>query len=204
MIFQHPFTATIAGPTQSGKSTFVFKLIDNVKTLISPPPQKIVYCYSIHQDIFNKYKHVQFQQGLPDVDQFDGKQRVLLILDDLMAECNNAVSNIFTRGSHHLNISVIYLTQNLFFGSKHNRTMSLNTHYLILFKNPRDVGQITYLSRQMQVPHLVDAFRDATKTNFGYLVVDLKPSTDDDVRLRTGIFPGQTEYAYINSASKAI
>src|SRR5258706_1291764 len=52
--------------------------------------------------------------------------------------------------SHHRNVSVLYLTQNLFFKSKHSRTMSLNSHYIIVFKNPRDVTQIKTLAAQMR------------------------------------------------------
>ena len=46
-------------------------------------------------------------------------------------------------------MSVIFLTQNLFHKNKHMRTISLNAHYLVLFKNPRDVEQFTTLARQM-------------------------------------------------------
>ena len=40
----------------------------------------------------------------------------LVVLDDLMSQCSNdqGVADLFTRGSHHRGISVLYLTQNLF------------------------------------------------------------------------------------------
>ena len=41
-------------------------------------------------------------------------------------------------GSHHRNLSVIYTVQNLFHQGKGNRSKSLNSHYLVLYKNPRD------------------------------------------------------------------
>jgi len=56
----HPFTALVAGPTGSGKSTFVFKLIENVDFAISPPPSRIVYCYCEYQPAFDAYPHVDF------------------------------------------------------------------------------------------------------------------------------------------------
>ena len=49
--FIHPFTAIIAGPSSSGKSIFCMRLIRNAQECIAPPPERIVYCYSIYQTI---------------------------------------------------------------------------------------------------------------------------------------------------------
>ena len=65
--------------------------------------------------------------------------RHLLVLDDMMG--GNAIQSIvdwFTRKAHHRNTSVIYITQNIFDRAPQNRTISLNVHYLVLFKNPCD------------------------------------------------------------------
>ena len=123
--FMHPFTAIIAGPSQSGKSMFCMRLISNARECIAPPPERIVYCYSVYQPLFDRYPNVEFVEGLPDLNMFDGDKRTLLIIDDLMQETNETVSKLFTRVSHHKNVSVIYLTQNLFNNNKHNRTISL-------------------------------------------------------------------------------
>ena len=40
-IFKHPFAAVLAGPTMSGKSTWVKQLLENAMTMISPPPARI-------------------------------------------------------------------------------------------------------------------------------------------------------------------
>ena len=59
------------------------------------------------------------------------------MLDDQMIDASKdkLIVNIFTRGSHHRNLSVIYIVQNLFYQGKDSRSTSLNCHYLILFKN---------------------------------------------------------------------
>src|SRR6059036_1131728 len=111
MNFKHPFTAIVAGPSGSGKTVFTTKLISHAAALIDPPPQKILWCYGAYQNFFNEMKNVEFHDGLPDVNSFDGSQRTLLILDDLMHETDDRVSQIFTRVSHHKNLSVLYLTQ---------------------------------------------------------------------------------------------
>lgn len=138
-MLQHPFTAVVAGPTGCGKSQFVLRLIDNVREMIEPPPTRIWYSYGEYQPIFNNYPQVYFHEGLPQLSDaaFDGLEPTLLILDDLMPETNELVANTFTKLSHHRNMSVVYLTQNVFDKNKFARTISLNAHYLVLFKNPR-------------------------------------------------------------------
>ena len=198
--WKHPFTAIVAGPTGCGKTVFTFKFISESQDFITPSPEKIIYCYGEYQEIFSNYPHVTFIEGLPDISQFDGKQRTLVILDDLMTETNDSVSNIFTKVSHHRNVSVVYLSQNLFYKSKQNRTMSLNAHYMVLFKNPRDAVQVATLARQMypgRSKFLAEAFKDATDKAYGYLLIDLKPDTEEKYRIRTNIFPGERQYVYV-------
>ena len=200
LAFKHPFTATVAGPTGCGKTQFTFKLIENANEMLSPPPSKIYYCYGEYQSLFANYPHVIFNEGLPDITNFDGRQPVLLVIDDLMQETNDTVANIFTKISHHRNVSVLYLTQNIFPKNKYARTISLNSHYLVLFKNPRDAGQIAVLSRQMYPngsKFAVEGFRDATAKPYGYLLIDMKPDTDEKHRLRTNIFPGELTHVYV-------
>ena len=197
---RHPFTALVAGPTGSGKTRFVFKLIENARVMIEPPPRRVVYCYGEYQELFKKYPDVEFRQGLPNLEDFDGRQPVLLIVDDLMNEANESVANMFTKGSHHRNVSVTFLVQNLFHKNKHVRTISLNSHYMVLFKNPRDASQFASLARQMypnKSAFAVEAYKDATREPYSYLLVDLRPEQDEELRLRTDIFPGETQYVYV-------
>jgi predicted AAA+ superfamily ATPase len=51
-IFKHPFTCTISGPTQSGKTWLIKKILSFNATLFDKPPQKIIYCYSTWQKNF--------------------------------------------------------------------------------------------------------------------------------------------------------
>jgi hypothetical protein len=118
--------------------------------MIVPPPHRILYCYGEYQTSFDAFREkVEFVEGLPSPERFDGRLHTLLVLDDLMAEADELVANIFNKISHHRNVSVFFMTQNLFHKNKHMRTMSLNAHYLIPFKNVRDVTQFATLARQM-------------------------------------------------------
>ena len=98
-----------------------------------------------------------------------------------MKETNRSVTNLFTEGSHHYNCSVIYIVQNLFNQNKENRTISLNSHYIVVFKNPRDDSQIVHLAKQSYPsrPKIVhEAFLDATSKPFGYLLFDFTQNKD--------------------------
>ena len=98
---------------------------------------------------------IEFVKGIPtalEQDAYlDHNKRNLIVIDDQMieAERDNRIVNLFTKGSHHRNLSVIYIVQNLFHQGKGNRSISLNSHYLVLFKNPRDKLQILTLAKQM-------------------------------------------------------
>ena len=201
--FKHPFTCVLAGPSGSGKTTFIYKLITNVERLITPPPDEIIYCYSewqpMYQELQEKF-NVLFFEGLPDTDSFTPDRVRLIIIDDLMNEVNEKVTRLFTKESHHRGVSVIHITQNLFSKHKEQRTITLNTHYIVLFKNPRDVSQITHLASQMypgKGVYMKEAYKLSTTKPFGYLLVDLKQDTPDEMRLRSDIFSTTKQVVFL-------
>ena len=106
-------------------------------------------------------------QELITDDQIDPSKINLIILDDLMDESkdNGVLSKLFTKRLHHRNISVVFISQNLFIQGKYTRTISLNSHYMIIFKNPTDKAQFSHLARQMfpdNTRYLNECFMDAT------------------------------------------
>ena len=116
------------------------------------------------------------------------------------ASNNEKLSQIFTKYSHHYNISCIYLLQNLFPKGPQARTISLNAHYIILMKNNRDRAQIRHLASQVypgNTKFLIEAFKDATKLPFSYLLFDFKNDSNETIRVRTGILPNEKMFTYI-------
>ena len=78
------------------------------------------------------------------------------------------------------NLSIIYLTQNVF--HKNQREISLNSDYMVISKNPQDKTQFTNLARQFmprKYKFLLWAFEDATKLPRSYLLPKMRPDTDD-------------------------
>jgi hypothetical protein len=196
MPWVHPFTSVISGQTGSGKSVFVRRFVHNIRHMLTPLPARILWCYGEYQTLYGTVNGVDFQQGLPDLDNLDPTEKHLIILDDLMDETDQRVASLFTKKSHHRNISVMYIVQNLFHRGKHHRTISLNAHYMVVFKNPRDVSQIMALAHQMyhqRTKYFLEAY---TAQPHGYLVIDMKQETPDIFRLRSHIFPGEKQIAY--------
>ena len=201
---KHPFTGIVAGPTGCGKSTWVINLITYQKDMIDPVPEQIIWFYGEWQPLYDTLSGmVEFREGLADLTTLKTKKPTLVIIDDLMTETDKSVSNLFTKGSHHRNLSVLHLVQNVFDKNKHTRTISLNAHYLVIFKNPRDASQITHLAKQMYPGHvrfLQEVFGDATLEAYGYLFIDLKQETPEHLRLRTKIMPNETQYVYMRKS----
>jgi energy-coupling factor transporter ATP-binding protein EcfA2 len=199
--FRHPTTVLVAGPTGCGKTEFVYKLL-TTREAIQPTPQRIIFIYSEWQPAYDRMKQA-LQSTIEFVKDYEPKAlyesispavRNMLVLDDQMDSENmkgNTLCKFFTQGSHHRNLTVLYIVQNLFNQDRSMRTVSLNSHYLVLFKNPRDMTQIRTLATQMypkQASFLMDAFDDATSKPFSYILLDLRSDTPDEIRVRARMF----------------
>ena len=62
---------------------------------------------------------------------------------------NKKFADLFTKGSHHMNLSVIFISQNLFHQGKQMRTIGLNCHYIIVMKSARGKAQLSHLGRDL-------------------------------------------------------
>jgi len=117
------------------------------------------------------------------------------VLDDLLDSAySTKVSQLFTEGSHHRNISLVLITQSLFHQGPSSRVVSLNSMYIVVFKNPRDKTQIVHLARQVY-PENISGFHktylDVCKDPHSCLFLDFTQSTNSLLRFRTKIFPGE-------------
>lgn len=188
----------VAGGRKAGKTEFTKSVLRGVSEIIEPIPERIVWCYIKHQpELYRELMiintTIEYVEGIPvDLDEmFNRKQKNLIILDDMMDEVaqDDRVSKLFTRGRHD-NLSVIFLTQNLF--HKKQRNISLNSDYIVIFKNARDQSQIQHLAKQFMpgnTKFLMEAYKDATQRPHSYLLLDATPTTDDKYRIRSNILP---------------
>ena len=192
---QHPFGMLVAGPSSSGKTWWIQQLLQN--KFIEPMPTHFVWCYAqwqpLYDQLLEQFPMMEYVKGIPDdiMSRWNPQNTNLLIIDDLMAQMDDKVSQLYVQGSHHLNLSVITVLQNLFPKGRDPRTVSLNSQYILLLKNPRDCLQVATLGSQMYPGNgkkLVTAYREATKRPYSYLLVDLKQNTPEECRLRTNLF----------------
>lgn len=148
--FKHPFSAIVSGPSQAGKSQWIAKLLRHAQSMIIPQPKEIHICYSQWQPLYDSFNGAVFHQGLVDIESLNPLIPKLLVLDDLMellaTKEGETISQVFMKHSHHKNISIILITQNMFQKGSYMRTCQLNSHYQIVFKNPRDKTQINCLA----------------------------------------------------------
>ena len=208
-----PFSVFVSGPSQSGKTRFTQQILNNVeKGVLSKPIKKIVYAYSKWQPAFQEMRDndasMTFYEGLPTKEELtewtkDGED-LLLVLDDLVYRVIQSFDymELFLIYVHHLKVSVIFISQNLFPQGKYSRVISLNCQYLVLFKNPRDNFQIRYLATQLyprNTSSSLDAYDKATQKPYSYLLVDLSVSAKREYALRTGIFPGDLLSVFMKS-----
>ncbi len=220
-----PFVMQVCGPSQSGKSEWVGKLISQHEELLEKKIDK-VYWHSPHGNLpesLAKYKNIVVKKHLPwakrkqldcdddkddddddsdddDSDDEGTRKHRLMVIDDFAGEVKNSseMTELFTRGSHHRGISVVQITQNLFWKSSDARTRTLNVHYLVLMRQTRDLQQIRLLGRQAaQSPGdqaaVMDAYKDATsQRNYSYLLISFHPRDTRALMLRTNIFANES------------
>jgi hypothetical protein len=194
--FKTPSRWIIFGPSGSGKTSFVINLLKSIK-MFKNKLNRIVYCTGGGRPIITEINgiKIEFYKNFNEklLNSFKSKQNNLLILDDNMHSFVNdiLISDLFTKYSHHKNITVILLLQNLFPKSKFNRDISLNSNYIVLMKNPRDRQQIKLLANQIcggKENYVFESYKNATELHpYSYLLLDLNQTTPFELRVRTKV-----------------
>jgi len=172
----------VAGPTQVGKTTFICNLLKVADEMFTKKPDFVLLFYNAYQPKYN----FMLRRGLIDeiskvdsaityddleekLEPFKDGNGSLVIFDDLMSDAKTSLEKIFTTLGHHVNASLIYVTQNLFYKSPTQRNISLNLHYTVLMKIRKDLTQIRYLANQLCPPdpkYIMNAYEDATRHPF--------------------------------------
>lgn len=204
-----PFTMIVAGPTSSGKTWWVTQLLANFQNVTTFKPSggrktNVLWCYGQWQDLYSKpipNTNTQHFKGLVNNNLKSvthGPSPDVIVIDDLMNETVNdpMLANMFTRESHHQNVSVIFIIQNLYVQGKRIRDITLNTQYLVLMKTKRDMRQIINLGNSImygEAKYFKWAYIRATENMpYSYLFCHLHPKSNDTLKLCTWILPNES------------
>lgn len=212
--FKLPMNLICAGPTFSGKSSFVRRILENKEHIFAPePPGHTIWITgsAVTPDdqklVDEKLVDELTQNLIAEQDLYEKSAQfptgILVIYDDCLnlTEKNDSIKNLFVRG-RHANVSTIFITQNLFSKGPNFRTISLNASYIAIFRNVRDKTQIQHFARQFSPQNtkfVIQSYEDATKYPFGYLFIDMKMDSAEKIRMRTNLFaengdPGMIVY----------
>ena len=190
--FRTPARILVVGPSGCGTTAFTENLVLNNLDLFETPPSTIHYCYRAWQEGFQpiRQRGIVFHEGIPTPRELTQwfPHGGLLIMNDLMNEGSGEknVLDLFTKYSHHQNVTVIYLCQDMFPTGRYTKSISRNAHYVVAFKNPRDqlgVHNLLLQSFSTTWKDARDVFLQTTSRPFGYLLIDLHSASSDEVRL---------------------
>ena len=187
----------VVEPSGCGKTELIFKMLSG-NTFYSKF-NHIIFLYREMQHIyikmeqklgmiFKKYANLVFLNNL---------ENYLLIIDDSCEEIYNDKEFVkLATAGRHKKINVIYIKHNLYQQSKWSRTIDLNTSHIILFKSARNIQQVEFLGKQLNLDKfLKHYYQFATKEPFGHLLIDLDPKTSDCLRYCSNITePGPTVF----------
>ena len=191
-----PCGAMVAGPSKSGKSTFLMKLVRNAAHVFKPAPQSILYAYGIYDARVHLFQRLgaKLINTLPTDEMLESLQKpALVIIDDLMsAATDKYLQELYTKKAHHMNLAVFFVTQYLF--TKEARVARMNSDYLFIMRSPSSALHIRTIGQQLfpgRLKYFTSAYDQATDVPYKYLMIDVHPASHLAFRLRGNIFPGE-------------
>lgn len=200
----HPATVIVCGGSGSGKTVLTLRMLQHHREVFAnlPARPRILWCYGVDQPVFANNANNQeivFVSGIVSESTLKKSKPDILVVDDLLQEQSKTglMQSLFIKLSHHCNITVIYITQNLF--DKTQVVLKRNAHYIILMRSPSDKSQVSILGRQLfprrkqLLEHFHESYDDATKDPFGYLFIDVSPTSDEKQKLKTNIIPTRSQ-----------
>lgn len=198
-----PFSYSLFGSSQSGKSYFIRQFIKKLDEVIDRKTSHIFYFYNKWQkefdDLLEKYSEkIEFIQGIVttkwveenlDLPPSSGRKSVpLIIVDDGGRLITEDTVQVFQIAVHHYFFNLLFSFHSLYSNRPEHRAISLNSSYLHIQKNTRDVSFVSVLAKQIEgvgnSRRFIDIYKEATSNPYSYLLVDLRQTTPRSRQLR--------------------
>jgi len=209
MKLQTPCALCITGPSQSGKSTFILKLIKYRDQMFNQTFKRLIYCQPanlcirgnpVFEQILKEFPTAELVCGLPDVTKLNldmDTSPKCIIIEDLMVELMNSAEmvHLFTVQVHHSNLTVLASNHNHFYNSRFAKSLSRNIGYKVFFYNRLDLRELKMISAQISnnSNFLIECFNflmSKFSNNNAYILIDGSfQSKMKSLFVRSHIFP---------------
>lgn len=198
-----PFCMIITGASQSGKTFWLLKLLKNRDRLIDNTFINIIYFYGQETINLADFEEINITcvAGIPDDGDFSMysgniNDKVLFIFDDLLIKISNNknIAQLVLNKTHHENISVIFLSQDLFYKGSQRLTINRQAHYIVLLKTILDKQPYSIFAKKFEPNNsriILDIFNKILNDDnieYGYVFIDGKVNTPEKARIRYNIF----------------
>lgn len=195
--------AFLFGSSGSGKSTYIHHLLSDLERYFSPVPSRVLYFHrTLANEDFLLNDKIELRSDDPSnlVAEVEGDpnslKNALIILDDALNYVEGkAVVSLFTRLSNHSDISLIFVSQQLFGAHSSLRTVYLNCNHFCLFSSPNDPSSVNILSSRLfplKPRFLSDALRQVSQQSpYSPLHISTRPNfVLDQFRVFSGLLEG--------------
>ena len=200
----HPSTTLLTGPSNSGKTQLLSKILKNKDNLFEGEKFQTILFYSHWQPIYKEWLTngliVHAHQGVPNTPEFKAlcsyytlANGVSVIFDDLGSQILKNLEffeDLFVVLSHHMKIAVFLVLHNLY--ERGLRKISLNSTRIILTNSSRDSSQIQFFARQ-SFPRSKNFLPSVYKyicenQSYGYLVLDFSQNRSPYLKVTSNWF----------------
>ena len=185
-LLKKPFSMLVAGSSMAGKTTDILSWLARPEDIFESLYDKILYISgSGMQKIFNSpaLKDVIFSQDIDDLKNLKFLENgTLVILDDLLAEVasDQHLVSICTKVVHHSNVSLIFLSQTVFFNSGPFKILKDNLQYVYV-KQFSAHHKLKFFATQMglnQREFMIAYEYVVSKYRYGGILIDLNIRSD--------------------------
>lgn len=217
-VFSHPTQIIISGPTKAGKTTLTTQILCNREKMFPEPGLREIYWFytmeSSTERIRDQLLGVNFIQGHPTLhklESMDASVPKLVVLDDMQDMTDKKstfeeLKKLFTAVSHHCNMSVIFIVQDIYVNKNMTR-LANQAENLLAMCNGASAYQLPKLSNKLfgpgHEPFIRWAMSDVrSHSSHGYLLLSTGADVPECYKVRSKILPSDQNTFYVKKGTE--